>query len=264
MSFVVCDILGVPINNLNMNEASSLVLLYMDEENKNENNELIKDAKIIFTPNPEFVMLALKDKSFMKILNSSDLNIADGIGVVIGSKILGYPLKERVAGYDLTQNIFNIIKNKEKTVYFLGASEKVIQEAKSNMELKYKGLKIVGVHNGYFSEKEEQLIIEEINNLQPDLLLVGLGCPRQEKWIFENKGKIKTKVMIGVGGSFDVMSGNVKRAPKLFIKLNLEWFYRLITQPTRFKRMIKLPLFIVEVLKYKIKGGKNESKKQKK
>lgn len=254
MSFVICDIIGVPINNINMNEAVSLVLLYMDEEKKDE-------AKIIFTPNPEFVMNALKDEEFMEILNNSTLNIADGIGIVIGSKILGKPLRERVAGYDLTQNIFSKIKNKEKTVYFLGASEEVIQKAKSQMEKKYRGLKIIGVHNGYFSENEEYLIIEEINKLKPDLLLVGLGCPRQEKWIFKNRKKINAKVMIGVGGSFDVMSGNVKRAPKFFIKANLEWFYRLISQPTRFKRMLKLPLFLIEVIKYKFNGGKNEPKK---
>ncbi|MDE6181788.1 MAG: WecB/TagA/CpsF family glycosyltransferase [Eubacteriales bacterium] len=248
MSFVTCDIIGVPINNVNMNEATSLVLLYMEEEKE--------EAKIVFTPNPEFVMNALKDDKFMNVLNNSDLNIADGIGIVIGSKMLGTPLKERVAGYDLTQNIFSIIKNEEKTVYFLGASEEIIQEAKNKMEKKYKGLKIIGVHNGYFSENEEYLIIEEINKLKPDLLLVGLGCPRQEKWIYDNKDKINAKVMIGVGGSFDVMSGNIKRAPKFFIKANLEWFYRLITQPTRIKRMLKLPLFLVEIIKYKFKGGK--------
>lgn len=253
MSFVVCDIIGVPINNVNINEAVSLALLYMDEKKE--------DTKTIFTPNPEFIMNALKDEEFMQILNKSSLNIADGIGVVIASKILGYPLRERVAGYDLVQNLFSYMRSKEKTVYFLGATEEVILAAKENMEKKYRGLKVVGVHNGYFSENEEYLIIDEINELRPDLLLVGLGSPRQEKWIFNNKDKIDTKVMIGVGGSFDVMAGFIKRAPKFFINLNLEWFYRLITQPTRFKRMIKLPLFLFEVLKYKVKGAKNEPKR---
>lgn len=271
MSFVTCDILGVPINNVNMNEASSLVLLYMDEENNiqnkskmifnsNEENNMQNKPKMIFTPNPEFVMLALKDAKFMQILNESDLNIADGIGVVIGSKMLGTPLRERVAGYDLTQRIFSVIKNTKKTVYFLGSSEENVKKAKENMEKKYRGLKIIGYHNGYFTDEQDNIIIEEINSLKPDLILVGLGCPRQEKWIYENREKINTKVMIGVGGSFDVMSGNVKRAPKIFIKLNLEWFYRLITQPTRFKRMLKLPLFILEILKYKLKGGKDYKK----
>lgn len=248
MSFTVCNILGVPINNVNLNEALGLVLLYLEENEK----------KIIFTPNPEFIMNALTDSQFKKILNESNLNIPDGIGVVIGAKILGYNLKDRVAGFDLVQKIFSRIKNTDKTVYFLGASEETVILAKEMMEKKYKGLKIVGTHNGYFKDEEGNIIIDEINKLSPDLLLVGLGSPRQEKWIYNNKDKINVKVMIGVGGSFDVMSGNVKRAPKIFIKLNLEWFYRLITQPTRFKRMLKLPLFIIEVLKYKIKGDKNE------
>ncbi len=248
MSFTVCNILGVPINNVNLNEALGLVLLYLEENEK----------KIIFTPNPEFIMNALTDSQFKKILNESNLNIPDGIGVVIGAKILGYNLKERVAGFDLVQKIFSRIKNTDKTVYFLGASEETVILAKEMMEKKYKGLKIFGTHNGYFKDEEGNIIIDEINKLSPDLLLVGLGSPRQEKWIYNNKDKINVKVMIGVGGSFDVMSGNVKRAPKIFIKLNLEWFYRLITQPTRFKRMLKLPLFIIEVLKYKIKGDKNE------
>ncbi len=248
MSFTVCNILGVPINNVNLNEALGLVLLYLEDNEK----------KIIFTPNPEFIMNAINDKEFMDILNKSNLNIADGIGVVIGARILGYNIKERVAGFDLVQSLFSNIKNTDKTVYFLGASEETVVMAKEMMTKKYRGLKIIGTHNGYFKDEEDNIIIDQINELSPDILLVGLGSPRQEKWIYNNKDRLNVKVMIGVGGSFDVMSGNVKRAPKIFIKLNLEWFYRLITQPTRFKRMLKLPLFIIEVLKYKIKGGKNE------
>lgn len=248
MSFKVCNILGVPINNVNLNEALNLVLLYLEGNEK----------KIVFTPNPEFIINALEDNEFMEILNKSNLNIPDGIGVVIGAKILGYNMRERVAGFDLVQSIFKRIKNTDKTVYFLGASEETVIAAKSMMEEKYKGLKIVGTQNGYFSEEEGNIIIDKINSVSPDLLLVGLGSPRQEKWIYNNKDRLNVKVMIGVGGSFDVMSGNVKRAPKIFIKLNLEWFYRLITQPTRFKRMLKLPLFIIKVFKYKIIGEKNE------
>lgn len=247
MSFTVCNILGVPINNVNLNEATTLALLYLEKEEKN----------LIFTPNPEFIINALEDKDFMHILNSSSLNVPDGIGVVIGSKILGYPLKERVAGYDLVQNIFYKIKNLDYTVYFLGSNKETILKAKDMMQKKYRGLKIIGARDGYFDKDTENIIIDEINNLKPDLLLVGLGSPKQEKWIFENKDKLNTKVMIGVGGSFDVMSGNVKRAPKIFIKLHLEWFYRLICQPTRLKRMLKLPLFIIKVLKYRLKGDKN-------
>ncbi len=247
MSFTICDILGVPINNVNLIEATAVAMLGFEKDEKS----------LIFTPNPEFVINALEDKEFMEILNSSSLNVADGIGIVIASKILGFPLRERVAGYDLVQSIFSKMKYSENTVYFLGSDKDTVFKAKDMMEKKYQGLKILGAHDGYFDEKNENIIIDEINSLKPDLLLVGLGSPKQEKWIYKNKDKIDAKVFIGVGGSFDVMSGNVKRAPKLFIKLHLEWFYRLITQPTRIKRMLKLPLFLLKVVSYKMKGAKN-------
>lgn len=242
----ICNILGVNFNNLNLNETTQLLLMFL------ENNE----KKVVFTPNPEFIMEAKKSPEFLKKLNSSDINIPDGIGVVIGSKILGTPLKERVAGYDLVQNLFSYLNRSDKTVYFLGSTEEVINEAKNKMEQKYTNLKVVGARSGFFDKQKEKEIIEEINMLSPDLLLVGLGCPKQENWILKNKENINAKVFIGVGGSFDVMSGKVKRAPKVFIKLNLEWFYRLITQPTRFKRMLKLPLFLIEVIKFKISKNK--------
>lgn len=249
MSFTSCNILGVRINNVNLNEATAISLLYIDDKET--------DKKIIFTPNPEFIINAIKDKEFMKILNESNLNIPDGIGVVIAGKILGYHLKERVAGYDLVQNIFYKIKHRKKTVYFLGSSKENIEKAKAEMEKKYRGLSIVGASDGYFSKETENEVIQDINDKNPDILLVGLGSPKQEKWIFENKDKLNAKLFIAIGGSFDVMCGKTKRAPKLFIKLNLEWFYRLITQPTRAKRMLVLPLFIIKVVLYKI-GGKYE------
>lgn len=234
-------ILGVPFKNANFSEAVDIAVNFFENGKNN----------LIFTPNPEFVMTALDDKDFMDILNSSNMNIPDGIGIVIGSKILKTPIKERVAGYDLVQEIFSKIKNTEKTVYFLGSSEENIVSAIEMMKKKYDGLKIVGYRNGYFKDDESEEVVKEILDKKPDLLLVGLGSPRQEKWIYKYKNELNCKIIMGVGGSFDVMSGNVKRAPKFFIKCNLEWFYRLITQPTRFKRMLKLPLFLVEVIKDK-------------
>ena len=173
----------------------------------------------------------------------------DGIGVVWASRYSEILLTERVAGYDLTQNIFSRIAGKNESVYFFGGAPGVASTAARQMKKVYPGLKIVGGHNGYFDAEEEKKIIADIKRLSPSILLVGLGAPKQEKWIYEHLEEVGAKVAIGVGGSFDVMAGNVKRAPKLFRKLGLEWFYRLITQPTRWRRMMRLPKFALTVLR---------------
>lgn len=231
------NILGVHFDAVTMKEATKRVVRFLDSEN----------LHTIFTCNPEIVMEAKKNETFLNIVNNGDLVVADGIGVVIGSRIIKHPLPERVAGYDLVQNVFNTIKNTDKTVYFFGAAPGIAKKAAEKMMAKFPGLKIVGNHDGYFDQEEEKKILAEIQDLQPDLLLIGLGAPKQEKWVFNHKDHLKVKACIGVGGSFDVMSGEVKRAPKIFIKLGLEWFYRLITQPTRFKRMMRLPIFLMDV-----------------
>ena len=194
-------------------------------------------------------MEAQKDRDLMSILREADLVVPDGIGVVWASKYSEIRLAERVAGYDLTQNLMRELAGTEETFYFFGGAPGVAAAAARKMEKQYPGLKIVGGHNGYFDEKEEKKIIQDIKKLSPSILLVGLGAPKQEKWIYDNIRLTGVKLAIGVGGSFDVMAGNVKRAPKLFQKLGLEWFHRLITQPTRWKRMLRLPKFVLTVLR---------------
>lgn len=235
------DILGVKIDDLNMDKAVKKVIQYTMSEKKYK----------IYTPNPEFVMTANEDEEFKSILNKGDLVIPDGIGIVIASKIMKKSITERVAGYDLLQNVFNEIKGTDKTVYFFGAAKGVASQAAERMKEVHEGLNIIGIHDGYFDEEEEKKIINTINSLEPDILLVGLGAPKQEKWINQNIDNLNIKVAIGVGGSFDGMAGIVKRAPEIYQKLGLEWFYRLIKQPTRIKRMIKLPMFLLRVIKYR-------------
>lgn len=235
-------ILNVPFDVVTMEEAVSNVL------------EFFKGDKpsIICTPNPEIVMLAQEDLELMEILENSHMVIPDGIGVVWASKYTGVSLPERVAGFDLTQNLFSHLSNdpkNNKSFYFFGGGEGVAEKAKIKMKEKYPNINIVGTRSGYFSLEDEEAIIEDINSKNPDVLLVGLGAPKQEKWIYKNIDKLNVKVAIGVGGSFDVMAGVVKRAPVLFQKLHLEWFYRLITQPTRCKRMLQLPIFVMKVKK---------------
>lgn len=232
-------VLGVPFDVVTMAQA-------VDRTEK-----MLKDGgqHFICTPNPEIVMEAQKDKELMGILQEADMVVPDGIGVVWASKYSEIRLPERVAGYDLTQNLMAELAASEETFYFFGGAPGVAAAAARKMTKKYPGLKIVGVHNGYFDEKEEKRIIQDIKAKAPSVLLVGLGAPKQEKWIYDNLRLIGVKTAIGVGGSFDVMAGNVKRAPMLFRKLGLEWFYRLITQPTRWKRMLRLPKFMLIVLK---------------
>ena len=234
-------VLGVPFDAVTMEQAVEKAKKMLGEEGQH----------FICTPNPEIVMEAQKDKELMDILHEADMVIPDGIGVVWASKYSEIRLKERVAGYDLTQNLMAELAATGETFYFFGGAPGVASTAARMMMKKYPGLKVVGVHNGYFDEKEEKKIIQDIKTKSPSILLVGLGAPKQEKWIYDNIRLVGAKVAIGVCGSFDVMAGNVKRAPKIFQKLGLEWFYRLITQPTRWRRMMRLPKFALTVLKTK-------------
>lgn len=232
-------ILGVPFDVVTMEQAVERVKKMLTAEGQH----------IICTPNPEIVMEAQTDEALMQILKEADLVVPDGVGVVWASKYSEIRLQERVAGYDLTQNLMQALADTEETFYFFGGAPGVAAAAARRMTKEHPGLRIVGVHNGYFDEKEEKKIIQDIKKKAPSILLVGLGAPKQEKWIYENLHTVGAKTAIGVGGSFDVMAGNVKRAPKLFQKLGLEWFYRLISQPTRWKRMMRLPKFALTVLK---------------
>lgn len=241
------DILGVGFDYLTMKQATDRVVHLLEGPSRAN--------KVITTANPEIVMAALKDEAFFKMVNQSDIITADGIGVIYGSKVLKRPLPERVGGFDLMQNVFSVIKKKPIKVFFLGAGPGVADKAKEEMLKKHPGISIVGVRDGYFNETDIPELINEINELEVDLLLVGLGAPKQELFMFNNKASLRVKVMVGVGGSLDGMSGVVKRAPDLFIKLNLEWFYRLIKQPSRWKRMLQLPLFMVETIKVRLKGN---------
>lgn len=228
------NILNINFDVIQIDDATQKLI------NAIENNEKC----FVVTPNPEIVMIAQKDLELKKIINSADLVIADGIGIVLASKFNKIKIKNRVAGYDLVQKFFSMSKNYK--IYFLGSSSQIIELAKKNMQEKFKNINIVGAHNGFFDNEEE--IINQINLLNPDVLLVGMGAPKQEKWIYKYKDKLNAKVFIGIGGSFDVMSGKIKRAPTIFQKLGLEWLYRLIKQPKRFWRMLALPKFLVAVL----------------
>lgn len=232
------DVLGVLFDNVTRNQALEKLLLFLA---KNE-------PHVVITANPEFVMEARKNNPFKKLINDAELVVADGIGIVIASRIMRKALPERVAGCDLMFELFDHIKDTNYTAYFLGGAVGVTDIAKAKMERKYEGLKIIGTSNGYFDKEQEKIIVEEIKTLKPDILLVGLGFPRQELWIDKYKNELGVKILVGVGGSFDVMAEKVQRAPESFRNLGLEWFYRLLKEPKRIGRMMQLPLFMIVVI----------------
>lgn len=224
------DILGIKIDNLKLNEVLATVNFFLSD----------KKQHYITTPNPEIVVLAQKDPYFKNILNRSDLAIADGVGIVFAAKIIGKKIKERISGTDLTEII---LKKSVGKIFLFGAKNGAAEIISS----KYSN--VVG-----FSEDEKN-VVEMINILKPTILLVALGAPKQEKWIYENLKNIPSvSVAIGVGGAFDFISGKVLRAPKLLRAIGLEWMWRLIIQPWRIKRIYSAVVkFMFLVLKSKYK-----------
>ncbi|MBQ9737563.1 MAG: WecB/TagA/CpsF family glycosyltransferase [Clostridia bacterium] len=238
------NILGVNVDKVTFDEALSVAesLLTSDE------------ISAIFTPNPEIIMQAKEDAELMEILNSAQLCTADGIGVVYGAKILGTPVPQRVAGFDLVCALLEKISKSGQGVFLFGAKPGVADIAKVELEKKYPGIVISGTRNGYFKPEEEEKIVEEINESGADLLLVCLGAPKQEKWIAAHKDSLKVKLCMGVGGTLDVLAGVAQRAPEVFIKLNLEWAYRIAKNPSRIGRFVALPKFAIQVIKSRIFG----------
>ena len=233
------SVLNVQIDAVTMSQAVETI------EGFFENSE---PPKLIATANAEMVMLANEDKEFKKILDEATLVVPDGAGVVWAARHQGDNMPERVAGFDLVQELLKKSSQKQYKVFFLGAGRGVAEQAKLNAEKKYGAVNIVGIQDGYFKPEDEAGIIAKINELRPDLLLVALGVPRQEKWLKKNLNQLNIKVAIGVGGTFDVMAGNVKRAPLWMQTANLEWSYRLFLQPQRIFRMMAIPKFMLKVL----------------
>lgn len=230
-------IMGVGFDPVSPKQALDRVSLFLREEK----------TRMVVTPNPEMLTEAQNNKELSQALNNADLVLADGIGVIYAAKILGEPLNERVTGVDLMGDILNLLAKTGKSYYLFGAKEGYADKAAENIAQKYKGARCAGVQHGYFSEKEESKIIDQINDARPDVIFVGLGSPRQEIWAEKNRRFLNTKLIMCIGGAIDVFSGKVQRAPKWVSKIGFEWLYRAIKQPTRFKRLAKLPPFLFRV-----------------
>jgi N-acetylglucosaminyldiphosphoundecaprenol N-acetyl-beta-D-mannosaminyltransferase len=235
------DVLGVGFDNLTLEEA------------------LDKAAEIsggyIVTPNPEIVWDCRKNPEFCEAVKGASLILPDGVGITIGAKILGRPLKGRVPGLDFAMAYMARLAAENKKVFLFGAKPGVAQAAAENLKLRFPGLIICGTADGYF--KNDTQIIKAINEAEPDFLTVCLGAPKQELWMRANAGKVSAKLMIGLGGVLDVCAGVGPQTPESWRKAGFEWLYRLIKQPSRIKRQIKLPLYLLAVTARRFKRSGN-------
>lgn len=231
------DILGVNVDAMTMSESVAQIETYMAGE----------EPVMIATANAEMIMRATQDEELRGILNRAAIVTADGAGTVWAARHLGYEMPERVAGYDLAQQLMKNSVRQGQRIYFFGSAPGVAEKAKAKAEQLYPGIQIVGTRDGYFTEADEPAIIEDIKAKRPHLLLVALGVPKQEKWLAKHQAELGVPVAIGVGGTLDVMAGVMKRAPLWMQKAKLEWLFRGMLQPKRAGRLLALPKFVLKV-----------------
>jgi N-acetylglucosaminyldiphosphoundecaprenol N-acetyl-beta-D-mannosaminyltransferase len=229
-------ILGVDVSTDNYDALTSKLLKKIDNREK----------AFIVAINPEKIIKAQDDPSLMKLLNTADFQIPDGIGVILASKFKGGQIRERVTGIDMMLKLCETAAKHQKKIFLYGGKQGRADEAKVKLEEMYPGIQIAGTLHGY--EKDQQVVREAINQSQADIIFVAMGSPAQENWIIANKETLHPSVYQGVGGSFDVISGKIERAPESFQKLGLEWLYRLIKEPWRIKRQAALPLFLIRAI----------------
>jgi len=229
------DILGINIDTYSMQETVEQIRRAVEG----------RIQMRVVTANPEMIYASERNVRLKKLINSADIVTADGIGVVWAARRVGTPVSERVTGIDLVNALFPIAHQGKWRIFFLGGKPGVAEQAANQVILKNNGITWDAMH-GYFSAEEEPGVLEKIRRFQPDILLVGLGAPRQEYWIAEHPGL--AFVSVGVGGSFDALAGIVVRAPKRIQDLHVEWLYRLWKEPWRWRRQAVLPCFVIKVL----------------
>jgi len=203
----------------------------------------------VVTGNPIMLMEGFRNAEFHHVLRTADLVVPDGAGVVWAAKRVGQPVPERVAGFDLMHELLRIGNQRGWKVYLLGTTPENIKAAHANLRRQYPGVRFVGYRDGFFDEREDGAIIAAIREARPDMLFVARSMMTQEPWLAKYQSVLQVPVMMGVGGTFDIAAGKLKRAPLLFQKLRLEWFYRLLQEPTRYRRMLVLPRFVWKVLR---------------
>lgn len=240
------NILGVSFDNVTLTEAVDAAM------------EQIRAGKkgYVVTPNPEIVYQTLEDPVFRDIVNRASFVLPDGIGIIYAARILGVPLSGKVPGIDFADALMYRMSKEGMRLFLLGAKPGVAEQAAQNLKKKYPGLVIAGTQDGYF--QDDQQAIDAVKTVGgADVMFTCLGAPKQERFMAGHMQELPVTLSCGLGGSLDVFAGTVARAPELFIRLNLEWFYRLCKQPSRLGRMMKLPLFLLIVIKTRLFGGKH-------
>lgn len=211
----------------------------------------LKERKktFIVTLNTYMCEYAIENENFLKIVKNADIVVPDGEGIVLTLRILKGVRMEKIAGIDLMVELIRLASKRGYRIFLLGSKRHVVEEVKRKLEERFGNL-IVGSNDGYFKEDED--VIESINRSNADILFVGMGSPKQELWMAKNMEKLKPVILMGVGGSFDVLSGYRKRAPKLFIKLKLEWLFRMLQDPRKLSRLGMMVRFVFRVLRRKL------------
>ena len=230
-------ILGVPVDAITMGEAVARIDSFIEK----------RTPVLVATANAEMLMRATHDGALRRILQGAAMVTPDGAGTVWAAHHLGHAMPERVAGYDMVQELMREAPAKHRRIFFFGSAPGVADKAKKKAEQLYPGIEIVGTRNGFFTAADEPAIIEEIKAAHPDILLAALGVPKQEKWLAKHLGELGVPVAIGVGGTFDVMAGIMKRAPRWMQRAKLEWLVRGMMQPQRAGRLRALPRFVLKV-----------------
>lgn len=237
-------VLGTEIDSTTQNEAVDRAMTAMHE----------RKGAFVITPNAEYLLQAKTQRDLRQISQSAFLSLPDSIGVLAAARILKIPLHQRVTGIDFVFSLLKKMGERSRSVFLLGARPGVAEAAADRLRELIPGLVIAGTSHGYFSSTDEKRICERINTASPDLLIVCLGSPRQERWMYKNASALHVGLMAGLGGTLDVFAGNVDRAPEGWRKIGLEWLYRSIREPKRITRILRIPLIIPVSLRYRVRG----------
>ncbi|MEK4248290.1 WecB/TagA/CpsF family glycosyltransferase [Paenibacillus sp. FSL W7-1287] len=234
-------IFGIPFSKMGMKDT---VQYLTDRINAREQTHVI-------TANPIMIMSALEKPNYKEMMLKSDLIVPDGAGVVWAAQKGGDPVAERVTGIELLHELLKVGESHHWKVYLLGTTQEIIEAAAQSLQMQYPQVRIVGYRNGFFGADEDDEVVASIAELKPDLLFVARGAETQEPWIVKHREALGVPLIMGVGGSFDVISGKLKRAPEWIQKLRIEWLFRLLQEPKRLPRMLVLPKFMLKVMRNK-------------